>query len=129
MQQIEYECTHVHAIVHLCSYNEVLSLWDIRTLKRPIQELSLGGGVWRIRWCHAQTDLVALACMHGGFKIADLNKNKIMSSYNGHYSLAYGIDWYRTGRVVGDSGLVLASCSFYDHSLHLWTLNMLRAMQ
>ena len=36
-----------------------------------------------------------------------------MFRYNEHESLAYGADW------ISDN--VAATCSFYDHSLKIWT--------
>lgn len=106
----------------------MLSLWDQRNLKNPLQELSVGGGVWRIKWNPLKDDLVALACMHGGFKIVDLHRNEIVGSYTGHESLAYGIDWYPgtdIGTRPGTWKGLLASCSFYDHCLQMWTFEMI----
>ena len=61
--------------------------------------------------------------MHGGCKIVDINKNEVACRYVGHQSLAYGIDWYQGGlRTSPNTGTgLLASCSFYDHSLQVWT--------
>ena len=110
------------------SYDERLYLWDQRNLKHPLQDpLYVGGGVWRIKWNHTHPDFVALACMHGGCKVVDVKRNEIVTCYNGHGSVAYGIDWYTvTDMGMGyDSSMILASCSFYDHSLHLWKIHSL----
>ena len=32
------------------SYDEMMRLWDVRTLREPLHELACGGGVWRLRW-------------------------------------------------------------------------------
>ena len=100
-----------------------MCLWDQRSLKHPLQELSVGGGVWRIKLNPLESNLAALACMHGGFKVVDVDRNEIIGSYNGHESLAYGIDWYDgdIGTRPGNRNGLLASCSFYDHSLQIWT--------
>ena len=51
--------------------------------------------------------------------------------YGEHKSLAYGIDWSRltlsnteTETPSISSLHLLASCSFYDHSLHFWTADI-----
>lgn len=85
--------------------------WDTRNMRSPVAKVDLGGGVWRIRQHPARRDLLAAACMHGGFKL--LEGCEVSEAYSGHESLAYGIDWK-----CGDD--VLASCSFYDHLLTLW---------
>ena len=112
-------------------------------MKDPVKQLSLGGGVWRVKWApHGSNDktmLMATACMHNGFKIVDWNdEEKVIATYSGHDSLSYGIDWClhedssvnisklqecvkETNCSVNDQ-VMLASCSFYDHSLHLWSL-------
>jgi hypothetical protein len=74
--------------------------------------------------------------MHNGFYIVKLEGCDIdtVAEYKNHGSLAYGIDWYKAldrgnwCREVEDSlddssspkQSLLASCSFYDRSLHLW---------
>ena len=32
------------------SYDEMVRLWDVRSLREPTHELACGGGVWRLRW-------------------------------------------------------------------------------
>lgn len=82
--------------------------------------------------------------MHGGFNVVRLplslvgtaitgnqagdgGQVEIVARFEGHESLAYGADWCRLPpghlesggeEVVGDS--LIASCSFYDHKMHLW---------
>jgi diphthine methyl ester acylhydrolase len=77
--------------------------------------------------------------MHDGFKILRFNvdgllgyKEKsldlsgnwdIVMRYDAHDSLAYGVDW----SCAADHGMasnmetLIASGSFYDHALHLWS--------
>lgn len=124
-----------------------LRLWDRRKALRPVlvHERDVGGGVWRIKW--RQPDdaaavaaggaggLLALACMHGGAAVWRLDGDgdgvgalEEVASYRGHQSMAYGIDWCECrGLAAGGQEdestrrqLLLASCSFYDHALHLW---------
>ena len=135
----------------------------------PLKDKPLGGGVWRIKWHPAHPSLAATACMHNHFNVLDTHLEsarhvEVVKCYEGHESLAYGVDWCREG-VNGDSGrggrgmsgcedgetsgredrgmrgredggisgrgevgckrvFTLASCSFYDHSMHLWTVSV-----
>ena len=126
-----------------------LRLWDRRKALRPVlvHERDVGGGVWRIKWRRPDDaaaggggGLLALACMHGGAAVLRLDGDEDglgaleeVASYGGHQSMAYGIDWCECRCLtVGGGGeeeedddstrrqLLLASCSFYDHALHLW---------
>jgi len=96
------------------SYDEKLRSWDCRSPKRPVSEMAAGGGgVWRIKQGPGgSASLLALACMHGGFRVVDAEKSENVLHYAGHESLAYGVDWKTPD--------VLASCSFYDHLLKVW---------
>ena len=100
------------------SYDEKLRSWDCRSPKRPVSEMSAGGGVWRIKQGAGEgASLLALACMLGGFRVVDAEKSENVLHYAGHESLAYGVDWKTPD--------VLASCSFYDHLLKVWRWNRL----
>lgn len=99
----------------------------------PLKERSLGGGIWRIKWCpHTQhPTLAAAACMHNHFSVLDTHLDsaqpvQVVGRYEGHSSLCYGVDWHRGGGVNrGEEDkhtFTLASCSFYDHSMHLWNM-------
>lgn len=48
-----------------------------------------------------------------------LDDQPIIAQYTEHKSLAYGSDWSH-GEELG----LIASCSFYDHLLHLWKLSI-----
>ncbi len=104
------------------SYDEVLLLWDTRNMSKPLKEAGLGGGIWRVKWNSEQSDLLATACMHNGFQLVQCHvtsarEPEVVCMYEEHKSLAYGIDWAPSD----DGRVTLASCSFYDHSMHLWT--------
>ena len=104
--------------ISLNSYDEKLRSWDLRSPKRPVSEMSMGGGVWRIKQepsGNSSSSLLALACMHNGFHVVDAVKCESALHYTAHDSLAYGVDWKNPD--------VLASCSFYDHSLKVWRWN------
>lgn len=96
---------------------------------RPLQEAHAGGGVWRVKW-HPSEDRrndLLVACMHDGFKVIQFGPGlpdvasggfEILHRFDQHESLAYGVDWsFVSG---GNSISLIASCSFYDHTLHLW---------
>ena len=120
------------------SYDGFIRLYDARKPLIPLTELDMGGGVWRIKWHPEEQrnrDLLA-ACMHAGFKICRfssditasrefgpdrrvVNGGHIIKTFDKHESLAYGVDWSYSGRdESGDT--TIASCSFYDHALHIW---------
>ena len=77
-----------------------------------------------------------VACMHDGFKVVKVDSGlveslegasptdedtgcEILSRFDGHSSLAYGADWSRLPPGAGHESIV-ATCSFYDHSMHVW---------
>ena len=73
-----------------------------------------------------QDDLL-VACMHDGFKIIQFEPGlpdavgggcKVLHRFDEHESLAYGVDWSFVPE--GENTSMIASCSFYDHALHLW---------
>lgn len=67
-------CVCVCVMFHsLYSYDERVLVWDIRTMKKPLKETSVGGGVWRVKWHPTNSDLMATACMHNGFRIINWN--------------------------------------------------------
>ena len=62
--------------------------------------------------------------MHAGFAIVKRDANgtfSVNSRYEGHESLAYGIDWRKSGE--RENGMkdqcLLATCSFYDRCVQL----------
>ena len=104
-------------------------------MSKPFKDKSLGGGIWRIKWNHVLPNIASTACMHNNFSVVDchLKSSKpieVVDAYDKHNSLAYGIDWCRSFETVRkndkeeDYVFTLASCSFYDHSLHLWTTSL-----
>jgi diphthamide biosynthesis protein 7 len=73
--------------------------------------------------------------MHGGFKVVNLDQpedwlasNKVKpprdwketACFDKHESIAYGVDWQRDPSSSQADDTLVASCSFYDHLLHLW---------
>ncbi|TFK57301.1 WD-40 repeat-containing protein [Heliocybe sulcata] len=112
------------------SYDSTVRIFDTRNPSRPLEETNVGGGVWRVKWhpLASRKDDLLVACMHDGFKVLHSNTStdgkvevesaSIAKRYDEHESLAYGVDW--SCAPAKESGTLIASCSFYDHSLHLW---------
>ncbi|KAJ6610905.1 WD40-repeat-containing domain protein [Mycena sp. CBHHK59/15] len=111
------------------SYDNTVCLFDKRKPLVPITKVDVGGGAWRVKWhpsSSRKSDLL-VACMHDGFKIVRFDAEtdgtglcggEIMKRFDKHTSLAYGADW----SFANDGAeTVIASCSFYDHSLFMWT--------
>lgn len=104
------------------SYDDTLATWDTRTLRQPVQTLPLGGGVWRIRQSvdHTKQDMLAVAAMYNGFHLVSIAENKGVLHYQEHDSIAYGIDLYQGTEEV----TTLVSCSFYDHLVNVWSIDV-----
>ena len=98
----------------------------------------MGGGAWRVKWhpSAARKNDLLVACMHDGFKVVrfdldgrlgDMGKGsdrpndwKVIKRFDSHESLAYGVDWsFAEGHDTPET--LIASGSFYDHALHLWS--------
>jgi len=113
---------HAEHIVAVGSYDSTVNLFDLRSSRQPLTTCNVGGGAWRIKW-HPSPERKSdalVACMHDGFKVVrfnDLSNAEVTKRWDAHGSLAYGVDWSHWER--GDQTIV-ASCSFYDHSLQLW---------
>ena len=94
------------------SYDEKLCSYDLRNLKRSVDEIRLNGGVWRIK---SKNNLLLLSCMYHNFSIVDCTSNfKLIGEFFEHKSICYGCDWAET---TSRQFEIFASCSFYDHKL------------
>ncbi|ADV19763.1 WD40 repeat domain 85 [Cryptococcus gattii E566] len=125
---------HTPNLLAVGSYDENLRFFDARSATKPLLTIPMGGGIWRTRFhpsAERAGDLL-VACMHAGFKIVhisqgmtggdwetDYNMNgSVVKTFEEHSSLAYGADWSRLPMEEGES--LVGTCSFYDHTMHLW---------
>ena len=119
------------------SYDEKVRVWDARSQSKPllIAEVGTGGGNWRLRWHPTNPTLLLAACMYNGAAVIQWDQEKedkedegsirghlkVKCCHEGHESITYGADWYRD---EGDKkSMLAATCSFYDRSLHLWSIS------
>lgn len=99
------------------SYDELICKWDSRQTRRPLHELGLGGGVWRIQLENTTNPMprIATACMFKGFKLLRYNDNEGFEEIGGFRTeegcLAYGVGISLDNK--------LAMCTFYDHTLQV----------
>ena len=106
----------------------MLRLWDTRKTKQPLESYNAQGGIWRIRQpqnTQKHQHIVGLACMHNGFQtlnVKDDGKIEKLFQYDQHQSLAYGLD-FRSNSTTQDK-LQVASCSFYDCLLKVWSMQL-----
>ena len=111
-------------------------MYDYRMMNEPLSKVSVGGGVWRIKW-HPSTwsgesscrGKLLVAAMHGGCRVVNfpslnsdveeytIEEADVISEFTAHESMAYGADWI----FVPNAGLeAAASCSFYDRKAFIW---------
>ncbi|KAL4243426.1 Diphthine methyltransferase [Abortiporus biennis] len=125
---------YVEHIIAVGSYDNSVRLFDMRKPLVPLVQADVGGGAWRVKWhpsSRRRKDLL-VACMHDGFKVVRFNalgdpvvgggvggkEWDIVKRFDKHESLAYGVDWSFREQAKDES--LIASCSFYDHLLHVW---------
>lgn len=97
------------------SYDENVCLYDLRNLKRAVDEINLQGGIWRIKPSPTNQNLLIVACMYNNFSLVDCTDElKLVGEYFGHESICYGCDW---SPKTSENCQIFAACSFYDHKL------------
>ena len=81
------------------------------------EKLNLGGGVWKQEPCVTPGDnRLAVCCMYDGARIIDPENGFGVQRYfkKEHESMVYGCDWSLDGGKI-------ASCSFYDNVIQIWS--------
>ncbi|KAG1771342.1 hypothetical protein EV702DRAFT_1048974 [Suillus placidus] len=89
------------------SYDNNVCIFDTRKPLVPLVQGDVGGG------------------MHDGFKVVKAHHGEdvtweIVKRFDDHKLLAYGADW-SFAPPGADGETLIASCSFYDQMLHLWS--------
>ena len=123
-----------HDILNVPSYDNTVHLFDVRNPLKPLTQVDVGGGAWRVKWHPSperRHDLL-VACMHDGCKIIrfdceerssdaplQINSHALVKRFDDHASMTYGADWSFAPTSAGEETLI-ASCSFYDHLLQIW---------
>ena len=98
------------------SYDDVLRVWDVRgRVMKCEDEVGLGGGVWRLQEM-GDTGRVLASCMHAGARVVEKKGLGIVAKWEENESMNYG------GHVHKDVPNVVASCSFYDKKLCVWSI-------
>ncbi|KAL5018585.1 hypothetical protein ScPMuIL_004307 [Solemya velum] len=84
----------------LCSgsYDENVMIWDTRQMRRPLSEIGIGGGVWRVKWEPKHGHRILTASMHNGAHIIDTKDAheghpSVIGHHSKHSSMVYGADW------------------------------------
>lgn len=109
------------------SYDAHVRIFDRRKPLVPLLDHDVGGGIWRLKWHASRSERLLVAAMHGGFRVVDFEglggsesvEPTTHAKFDGHESLAYGVDWSGGQTEKGED--VVASCSFYDHTVHVWS--------
>ncbi|KAF9455998.1 WD-40 repeat-containing protein [Collybia nuda] len=119
---------HVEHIIAVGSYDDTVRLFDMRKPLTALAEVNVGGGAWRVKWhpSPSRRDDLLVACMYDGFKVIHFDAGKVKKGgevvrrCDLHKSLAYGVDW-SFGPATHDNETIIGSCSFYDHTLYIWS--------
>ncbi|PIA18305.1 WD40 repeat-like protein [Coemansia reversa NRRL 1564] len=103
------------------SYDENVFIWDARSMRAPLTEHNVGGGVWRLKWHPEEPMLLLVGAMYNGAHILDASQDdmRLTASFMDHASITYGADWCQS-RDKGSCDWLAGTCSFYDHIVHLW---------
>ncbi|XP_035233391.1 diphthine methyltransferase-like [Stegodyphus dumicola] len=59
------------------SYDENVFLWDTRSMKSPLSEVCLNGGIWRLKWHPYESEFLLSASMHNGFHVLSTKNDEL----------------------------------------------------
>ncbi|VVC35683.1 WD40/YVTN repeat-like-containing domain,WD40 repeat, conserved site,WD40 repeat,WD40-repeat-containing [Cinara cedri] len=107
-------------IIATGSYDEIVRLWDVRNMKQSYNNVNVNGGVWRLKWEPINEDYILSASMFNAAHIIDTSLNICHSFGEKNNRLFYGADWCH----LNENKKIISTCSFYDHKLDLFVVNM-----
>lgn len=111
-------------------YDDTLRLWDLRAMRNAVQEIELGGGVWRVKFHPDDPRLMLVATMYDGFKVVRRDavdgRLRVVCRFDEHKSIAYGAAWMPARETCPGQSVALTG-SFYDHSLRLWSSDVAKS--
>lgn len=130
------------------SYDEKIRIFDHRKIDEPLWRVSVGGGVWRIKWhpscwqistdrngddcskCNVHNGKILVAAMHGGCRILDIPALRCYGSTTTIIDDARVVSSFTAheSMAYGSDWLwfgsnandSVASCSFYDRQAFIW---------
>ncbi|CAN8064457.1 unnamed protein product [Agarophyton chilense] len=106
-------------------YDDTIRIWDLRSSRRCVEELNVGGGVWRVKFHPRDQDCILVAAMYDGFKALNLiagSHLQMIARFEAHKSIAYGASWLPS--LDSKDELVAITGSFYDQAVHLWSIKV-----
>uniref|UniRef100_A0A915HJ39 methylated diphthine methylhydrolase n=1 Tax=Romanomermis culicivorax TaxID=13658 RepID=A0A915HJ39_ROMCU len=106
-------------------YDDKLKIWDKRNMNYCVDEMNLGGGVWRVKFekltkASCGPRRLLCSCMYNGWALMDIDQSgklKLIEHENYNDQLLYAVDWY-----PNSDGHKFVSCTFYEKTLRLGSI-------
>lgn len=108
-------------------YDDMLKMWDLRHMRNAVEEVNVGGGVWRIQWHPRRKDVALVAAMYDGAKVVKVGEEgmiDVVAEYKKHESIVYGAMWLGKLEERETNKLIAVTSSFYDQAVKLWTVDV-----